>query len=284
MPSDYMKRFYQMYCRGVFFSVFALTGVYCNYAQELKVMTYNIHYGVGMDGKKDLARIAAVINDWKPDIVGLQEVSDSVMMAELGQLTGMEAVFGASTEAEPPNLYRLLGIPVPEAQLHYGDGILSRYPMKYLGNHAIPSASSSRYEAMAVDVDLSERWPSSARVRFITTHFDYLETIGSRRARQAAVEVLEEAFVDERQDVSYILTGDLNATPDDLPLQLLRGKGWVLEDFGRDLFTVPVTRPAKQIDYVLFRPKSSWTVTDVMVIDEQMASDHLPVLMIFESR
>ena len=42
--------------------------------KSLRVMTYNIHVGVGMDKKLDLQRIAEVINVEHPDLVGLQEV------------------------------------------------------------------------------------------------------------------------------------------------------------------------------------------------------------------
>ena len=41
--------------------------------KTLRVMTYNIHVGVGMDKKLDLQRIAEVINADQPDLVGLQE-------------------------------------------------------------------------------------------------------------------------------------------------------------------------------------------------------------------
>ncbi len=40
----------------------------------VRVMSYNIHFGVGMDGKYDLERIANVIQNSKVDIGGLQEV------------------------------------------------------------------------------------------------------------------------------------------------------------------------------------------------------------------
>lgn len=246
----------------------------------IKVLSYNIHYGVGMDGKKDLERIAGVINIINPDIVGLQEVKDSTMMAALGQLTNMHDVFGASTEKETPNLYRLLEIPVPDSQLHYGDGILSKYPFDYVGNLSIPSASSSRYEAMCIDVVLSKKSSKKSMVRFITTHFDYLNTIGSQMARKAAVEVIEAAFI--TNDRAYIMTGDLNSTPESEVLNLLEYKGWIKEDFGKELLTVPSTAPRKQIDYVLVRPKERWKIIDVRVIDEPMASDHLPILMTLE--
>ena len=257
-----------------------------NYAQEkpveLKVLSYNIHYGVGMDATQDLKRIADVINRLNPDIVGLQEVSDSVMIATLSKLTDMVGIFGASTEKEIPNLYRLLDIPIPQSQLFYGDAILSKYPFEYLGNHSIPSASSSRYQAMSVDVDFSEKYGKETIVRFITTHFDYLETIGSKFARKAAVEVIETAFVREYADMPFILTGDLNATPQSIPLQSFKENGWIKEDLDKELLTVPSISPNKQIDYVLVKPKNRWRIIDVRVIKEELASDHRPILMTLE--
>ena len=43
-------------------------------ALSLRVVTYNIHHGVGVDGKLDLNRIAEVIRAAKADLVALQEV------------------------------------------------------------------------------------------------------------------------------------------------------------------------------------------------------------------
>ena len=248
----------------------------------IKVLSYNIHYAVGMDGEKDLQRIADVINKLNPDIVGLQEVADSAMVADLGKMTNMSGIFGASTEVEPPNLYRLLNIPVPTAQLHYGDGVLSKSPFQYLGNLSIPSASSSRYQAMCIEVDFSAKFEGKKAVRFITTHFDWLKTIGSQLARKAAVEVIEEAFMVNAEGIPYILTGDFNATPKSEVLRLLEEKGWEQENFGKDLLTVPSISPVKQIDYVLVRPKTKWRIIDVMVVEEKEASDHRPILMTLE--
>jgi hypothetical protein len=41
---------------------------------RLRVLSYNIHHGEGVDGKLDLARIAGAINSVKPDLVALQEL------------------------------------------------------------------------------------------------------------------------------------------------------------------------------------------------------------------
>ena len=270
----------------VFIAIMFLGFIPRNYAQgkpvQLRVLSYNIHYGVGMDSNKDLKRIADVINRLNPDIVGLQEVADSNMTATISHLTDMIGVFGASTEKETPNLYHLLDIPVPESQLFYGDAILSKYPFRYLGNLSIPSASSSRYEAMCVDVNFSEKYGEETMVRFITTHFDYLRTIGSEYARKAAIEVIETAFINDSLNIPYILTGDLNATPRSAPLKLLEEKGWVIENAGKELATVPSISPQKQLDYVLVRPKRRWRIIDVSVIEEELASDHRPILMTLE--
>ena len=85
-------------------------------------MTYNIHVGVGMDKKLDLQRIADVINQERPDLVGLQEVDRNVRrtegkdeIAELAAMTQMEFAFA-------PNLDYQDG--------KYGVAILSRWPIK----------------------------------------------------------------------------------------------------------------------------------------------------------
>src|SRR5262249_20207754 len=51
---------------------------------------------------------------------------------------------------------------------------------------------------------------------------------------------------------------------------------------GKDLFTFPAGRPAKQIDYVLYRPGSAFRVAGVRVVDEPVASDHRPLLAVLE--
>ena len=40
----------------------------------IRVLSYNIHHGAGMDGNIDLARLATIIASIAPDIVSLQEV------------------------------------------------------------------------------------------------------------------------------------------------------------------------------------------------------------------
>ena len=69
-------------------------------ARTFRVMTFNIHHGEGLDGKVDLPRIAALIQNERADLVALQEVDKGVqrtarhdLPAELATLTGMTCLF-----------------------------------------------------------------------------------------------------------------------------------------------------------------------------------------------
>jgi endonuclease/exonuclease/phosphatase family metal-dependent hydrolase len=233
--------------------------------EVITVLSYNIHYGLGTDGVNDLERIAQVILRSKAGIVGLQEIGNKAMALELGRLTGMQAVFGRSKENDEG----------------YGDAVLCKYPFTWVGGHSIPSASSSRYQAMAIDIDLAEVYGPGAMVRFINTHFDWLDTIGSQEARLATVEVIERGFR-EGSKLPAILAGDLNATPDSAPLARLHERGWAHGSLGSDLLTWESTQPDRQIDYVLAAPQDAWRVRGIEVMDEPLASDHLPVVIQLE--
>jgi endonuclease/exonuclease/phosphatase family metal-dependent hydrolase len=91
-------------------------------SRTLRVMTYNIHVGVGMDKKLDLPRIAGVINAQHPDLVGLQEVDRGVTrtqrideIAELAKLTRMDYAFAFNLRYQGGQ---------------YGVAILSSFPIR----------------------------------------------------------------------------------------------------------------------------------------------------------
>ena len=84
-------------------AVCGLPSVACGEGQSgvLRVLCYNIHYGQGNDGRYDIERLAAVIEQAKPDLVALQEVDVGVKRSgrvhqarRLGELTGMAVRFG----------------------------------------------------------------------------------------------------------------------------------------------------------------------------------------------
>ncbi|WAC28148.1 endonuclease/exonuclease/phosphatase family protein [Ancylobacter sp. SL191] len=90
----------------------------------LKVMSWNIHGGVGPDGAFDLDRIAALIARHKPDIFALQEIDTRGRdVACLAPLEGLG--IGHFTEART--------ILAPDG--HYGHALFSRWPTRGVELH-----------------------------------------------------------------------------------------------------------------------------------------------------
>jgi len=78
---------------------------------HLIVASYNIHRGVGLDRRPDLDRIADVIAEMSPDVIGLQEVVRGTGSARADQAAylatrlGMDLVMGVTRrrgDASPP--------------------------------------------------------------------------------------------------------------------------------------------------------------------------------------
>ena len=51
-------------------------------------------------------------------------------------------------------------------------------------------------------------------------------------------------------------------------------------DTAKELLTYPSGTPSKWIDFVLVRPAERWQVVEVRVLEEQVASDHRPLLAV----
>src|SRR5688500_20391535 len=115
-----MTRIHQRIGTLLLFLILFASPAFAN--RTLRVMTYNIHVGVGMDKKLDLQRIADVINRERPDLVGLQEVDRNVKRTEgkdeIDELTAMTRMHFAFA----PNLDYQGG--------KYGAAILPRHPIR----------------------------------------------------------------------------------------------------------------------------------------------------------
>jgi endonuclease/exonuclease/phosphatase family metal-dependent hydrolase len=231
--------------------------------KTLRVLTYNIHHGRGTDNTVDLPRIAKVITAAKPDLVALQEVDDRTrrtggvdQTAELAKLTGLHGRFGKAIDYEGGG---------------YGQAVLSRFPLGDLKIHWLPGEPDrERRIAAEARVTIDGR-----NVAFVTTHLHH----ANREFRILQTQKLNDLF--GKADHAVILAGDLNATPDEKPLTILREK-FLNATAGDNLHSFPAGKPVKQIDYVLVRPSGIMRVVERKVIDEPVASDHRPVLAVLE--
>jgi endonuclease/exonuclease/phosphatase family metal-dependent hydrolase len=214
----------------------------------------------------DVERIARVILSVKPDLVALQEVDEKVKRtqmidqpAELARLTKLHVVFGGNIELQGG---------------HYGNAVLSRFPIARHKNHLLPNIDKSEQRAV-IEAELT--LPDSKEpLLLLATHLDFR---ADERERLASAKVLNE-LVAKQPLQPALLAGDLNATPESKTLEQLATM-WTRANES-PLATIPVDQPKKQIDYVLYRPLYRWKVVDVQVLDEAIASDHRAIFAILE--
>jgi len=229
--------------------------------RTLRVCSYNIHHGQGMDGKLDLERIAAVIAKAEPDVVALQEVDQNCtrtggrdLAKELGELLGMQHRFGKAMDFQGGG---------------YGVAVLSKLPIVGQVRHVLPKGDEPRC-ALEVKVRF-EGW--DAPLSFVSVHNSWRRE--DVRVRQ--VKALLEALADNTNPT--ILAGDFNATPGSESMKLFEAAQWrILDEGGKK--TCPSVEPRTEIDFFVTRglPEAS---IEHDVIEEKVASDHRPIHAVF---
>jgi len=247
-------------------ALFLLAG--CAGPATVRVMSYNIHHGEGMDGKVDLTRIAAVINAARPDLVALQEVDRGVERTgridepgQLAELTGLKPVF-------EKNIIYQGG--------EYGNAVLSRLPVQSCRNHKLPqSIPTEQRGLLEVHVAVAGR-----EFIFCATHLDYHPAEGERLASADFFRSLSTPW----SETPYVIAGDFNAGPDSTVLR--RFYETLLDSCPTDLnaYTFSSTKPDRRIDYILYSRNPQMRCVSHEVIDEPMASDHRPILAVFQVR
>ncbi|MEE1611559.1 endonuclease/exonuclease/phosphatase family protein [Microvirga sp. CF3016] len=275
----------------------------------LRIITWNIQWGLGIDGTVDLGRMvneARAIADF--DVLCLQEVSDNFsalrgndggnQFAELARLLpGYTAVEGVALD-------------VPDGaggRRRFGNMILSRLPVAQVLRYTLPWEAASTRNMPRLLIEAVVETPSGT-LRVMTTHLEY----SSDRLRRAQVEGIREAHrtacervATPREDgpgtyagyptsASAVLTGDFNMRPPD------PSKRRISEPFGNG---VPALLDAWQVahgkdphptsfclfeqsngpphccDFVFVTEDLASKVRRIVYNQETQASDHQPVLL-----
>lgn len=258
---------------------------YAELPEEIRVVTYNIHHGEGVDRRFDLKRIANLLLAVEPDIVALQEVDQGTRRAggvdqpaELARLTGMEIEFGRNIDYDGGG---------------YGTAVLTKLPVRShesvkLKSFYPPTAENPEQRGVQV-LELGEK--DGPGLVFMCTHLDYRPPDDERMASAATINEL----VKKRGDELAIVAGDFNATPESRVIAEF-AKQWKVvgaEDDAKTqaadgansgksqpLLTFPAEKPDRWIDYVMVRPAERWEVVEARVLEEPVASDHRPLLAV----
>ncbi|MGW1546487.1 endonuclease/exonuclease/phosphatase family protein [Streptomyces sp. NPDC002346] len=237
----------------------------------LRVATYNIHAGSGMDNVFDLDRQAAELRALDADVIGLQEVDVHWgtrsewrdVAGELAERLDMQVSFAPiySLDPETPGASRR----------EFGVAVLSKYRIVSAENHEITRLSTQ------VPNPVPEPAPGFGEVvvrvkgmpvHVYVTHLDYR---GDPSVRIAQVADTRRVMAED--EGPKVLLGDFNAEPDAPELAPL----WEdLTDAEPNAPTFPALDPVKRIDFVAVS-KDSVRVRDAAVA-ETLASDHRPVV------
>jgi endonuclease/exonuclease/phosphatase family metal-dependent hydrolase len=158
---------------------------------NLVVASYNIHRGVGLDRRRDLDRIAAIIREIDPDVIGLQEVirepgaDHRDQAAYLAEQLGMAVVMG-ETRAHGEGTY--------------GNAVLTRLPV--LGSARCDLSWRRREPRGCLRVDLGV---DDTALHVFNAHFGL-----ALRERRDQLELLAQFLVDPGIAGPRVLMGDFN--------------------------------------------------------------------------
>ena len=238
---------------------------------SLRVMTYNIHSSIGMDGKVSHDRIARVIARHDADVIALQELD--VRMDRTGALdqAGLIAKKLEMSHHFHPSFF------IEDGQ--FGNAVFSHFPMKLVGvkrfkkNKDLAREESRGAIWILMDVQ-------GIPVNLITTHLSVWPKERLRQADQLCKDWLETYSSPE----PLVLCGDFNALPGSAAYRrfkkCLRDAQKIFDPSIRPRNTWFGEYPFVRIDHVFVN--SSVQVTDVRVPStrlERVASDHLPLLV-----
>ncbi len=229
--------------------------------RRLRLATYNIHKGRGMDGRTRLDRIAAVLESLDADVVALQEVVGSGP-EEDGQAAALAELLGMSWTMDSVRLLR---------GKSYGNAVLSRLPIAHTHMCNLSCDKREPRGCMRVDVDVAGQALHVYNVHLGTAVFE--------RRRQAPM--LAEFVTDRQAAGPKVLLGDFNEWVKGLTSKTL---GEMLE--GVDLThhlrrrrTYPGMLPMFHLDHIYV--DGGLKVEKVTLPRNRLtlvASDHLPLV------
>lgn len=246
-----------------FFTIFG-TDTFAQKADTLTIVSYNIHHGnpPAKPDVIDLDAIANVIAEHKPDLVALQEVDVNIKRS--GNINQAEYL------AKKLNMHFYFAKAIDHDGGDYGVAVLSKFPIEE-PNKLTFSRIESRKAEDRVLATVTVKLKSGKKIKFSSTHLDHVKNEDLRLIQVA--EIIKQA---EKETLPFIVAGDFNAKPTSKTIQLLDAS------FTRTCyncgFTIPVVKPKETIDFITFKKNEKLEVIKHEVIQEHLASDHLPIV------
>jgi endonuclease/exonuclease/phosphatase family metal-dependent hydrolase len=227
----------------------------------LRVATYNIHRGRGLDGRTRPERIAAVLATVDADIVALQEVVGASPLKP-GQAAELGAALGMGWVMAPTRHLR---------SALFGNVVLSRFPIRHHTQHDLTWQTCEPRNVQRVDLDVHGH-----TLHLYNVH---LGTALLERRHQAAR--LATLVHDKRVTGPKIVLGDFNEWARGLATDILaeRLQSVDLRRHLKSVRTYPGFFPILHLDHIYY--EGHVEVLKVTLPRDRLAlvaSDHLPLV------
>jgi endonuclease/exonuclease/phosphatase family metal-dependent hydrolase len=240
---------------------------------RVRIVSWNVHAMIGTDGRHDPERIARVVEELRPDVIGLQEVGAPALPAGvedpaalLGALTGLTSAFGRTMHHRPGQP----GFP-------YGNAVLSRHPIQAVRNYDLSVPGREPRGCVRADVELG-----NAVVHFFAAQ---LGLPWRERRRQAAQLLSADILRDAALAHPLVLVGDFNSLSNRsvVPRWLRRQLVDCALAVRNEAPTFPARFPLLRLDHCYV--DAALRVVSCEVVrtpSARQASDHLPLLVELE--
>jgi endonuclease/exonuclease/phosphatase family metal-dependent hydrolase len=238
---------------------------------SFSIMTYNVHRLIGNDRHTSAARIAQVIELYRPDIVALQELPGARFRPEEGG-TSQDLAHELALLEESRHLTFV-------ERERCGNVVLSRFPMRLIRAGGL-HPETRRRSIVPRGVLWVEILIDGHAVQVVNTHLGLTPP-----ERSSQVKVLSGPEWLQHPDcrAPVILCGDFNALPSSTVHRRLKS---VLNDeqeslsFGHTEWTFPSHHPIVRFDHLFVSPDLK--VEGVQIAQTKLtkvASDHLPLIV-----
>ena len=234
-----------------------------NENKAVKLASYNIQIGLGMDKKYDLDRTAEAIRRFGAETIVLNEVDVGTdrsrgddQPAILARKLGLNYLFGRASD-------RPGGI--------YGNVVLSVHELEQLDLIDLEADGHESRSALVVKVKAPRPY------YIVAAHLAFQQLPAIEEVRIRNIEFLAD-YLAKKKYFPTVLCGDLNSAGNSPVIRKAQEQGFLVAD-DLSASSWPADKPRILLDYFCIYPASAGTVRKFEVVDERMASDHRPVCM-----
>ena len=237
-----------------------------------RIITYNIHKGIGgLDRRYRPERIVETLTRYDPDIILMQEVDDLVPRSKHHCQVELFA------EALQMNHY-VFQRNVTLKQGHYGNAILSRFPLTGVHHLDVTIPFKKRRQALLAHCNLQKKDGSRRSMLIVNLH---LGLSGLERKSQLRKVLKNDVIQHAWRKTPLVIGGDYNDVWGTLGKRIMQPAGFACA--GKRIRTFPAALPMRALDHIFYRGdvRSHHVFAPRSQLARQ-ASDHLPLVADFE--